>query len=141
MSGLAQIPCTSRLHKAITDVLNGYENGVTEKECFDNIHNRFDEFTVHGWCHTISNAMIVVASLLYGKGDYGRSICMAVQTGFDTDCNGATVGSILGMANGIDSIDEVWQKPINNKLHTSIFGVGTIKITDAVEITMKHVDL
>lgn len=141
LSGLAQIPCTSRLHKAITDVLNGYENGVTEKECFDNIHKRFDEFTAHGWCHTISNAMIVVASLLYGKGDYGRSICMAVQTGFDTDCNGATVGSILGMANGLDSIDEVWQKPINNKLHTSIFGVGTIKITDAVEITMKHVDL
>ncbi len=29
--------------------------------------------------------MIVVAALLYGKGDYGKSICMAVETGFDAD--------------------------------------------------------
>ena len=85
--------------------------------------------------------MIVAASLLYGGGDYGKSICMAVETGFDTDCNGATVGSILGMANGIDSIDMVWQKPINNKLHTSIFGVDTISVTDALEKTMKHINL
>ena len=88
-----------------------------------------------------SNAMIVAASLLYGNGDFGKSICMAVETGFDTDCNGATVGSILGMANGISSIDDVWKKPINNKLHTSIFGVGTVNITDVVELTMKHIEL
>lgn len=141
LGGLAQIPSTSRLYEAITDVLRGFENGVSQKACFDDIHKRFDEFTAHGWCHTISNAMIVAASLLYGGSDFGKSICMSVETGFDTDCNGATVGSILGMANGINSIDMVWTKPINNKLHTSIFGVGTVKITDAVELTMKHIDL
>ena len=141
LSGIAQIPNTSRLYEAITDVISGYENGVTQKQCFENIHSRFDEFSGHGWCHTISNAMIVAAALIYGGGDFGKSICMAVETGFDTDCNGATVGSVLGMANGITAIDNVWQKPINNKLHTSIFGVGTINITDAVELTMRHIDL
>ena len=139
--GLAQIPNTSRLYEAITDVINGFESGVTQQECFNDIHNRYDEYTTHGWCHTISNAMIVAASLLYGGGDFGKSICMSVETGFDTDCNGATVGSILGLAFGIDCIDGAWTKPINNKLHTSIFGVGTIKVTDAVEITMKHIEL
>ena len=83
--------------------------------------------------------MIVVAALLYGNGDFGRSICMAVETGFDTDCNGATVGSVLGMANGIDSIEEVWKKPLNDTLHTSIFGVGTVKISDRVKQTLTHV--
>ena len=141
LGGIAQIPSTSRLYEAISDVMAGFEKGVSQKECFDDIHNRYDEYTAHGWCHTISNAMIVAASLLYGGGDFGKSICMAVETGFDTDCNGATVGSILGMANGISSIDDVWKKPINNKLHTSIFGVGTINITDAVELTMKHINL
>ena len=141
LGGLAQIPSTSRLYEAISDVMAGFEKGVSQKECFDDIHNRYDEYTAHGWCHTISNAMIVAASLLYGGGDFGKSICMAVETGFDTDCNGATVGSILGMANGISSIDDVWKKPINNKLHTSNFGVGTINITDAVELTMKHINL
>lgn len=139
--GLAQIPYTSRLYEAVTEVLNGFKNGVSQKETFNNIHKKYDEYTGHGWCHTISNAMIVTAALLYGNGDYGKSICMAVETGFDTDCNGATVGSIIGMARGIDNIPETWTKPINDTLHTSIFGVGTIKISDRVQLTLKHINI
>lgn len=139
--GLAQIPYTSRLYEAVTEVLNGFKNGVSQKETFNNIHKKYDEYTGHGWCHTISNAMIVTAALLYGNGDYGKSICMAVETGFDTDCNGATVGSIIGMARGIDSIPECWTKPINDTLHTSIFGVGTVKISDRVQLTLKHINI
>ena len=141
LSGLAQIPHTSRLYEAIMDVLTGCENGVSQKDCFADIHSRYDEYTSHGWCHTIPNAMIVAASLLYGGGDFGKSICMSVETGFDTDCNGATVGSILGMAKGIGCIDSVWTNPINDTLYTSIFGVGTIKISDAAKNTMKHVKI
>ena len=139
--GLAQIPYTSRLYEAVTEVLNGFKNGVSQKETFNNIHKKYDEYTEHGWCHTISNAMIVTAALLYGNGDYGKSICMAVETGFDTDCNGATIGSIIGMAKGIDSIPEYWTKPINDTLHTSIFGVGTVKISDRVQLTIKHINI
>lgn len=102
------------------------------------IHRKYDEYTDYGWCHTISNAMIVVASLLYGDGDYGKSVCMVGETGFDTDCNGATVGSVLGMANGIKSIPDCWTKPINDTLHTSIFTVDTVKISDCAKRTMNH---
>ena len=47
--------------------------------------------------------------------------------------------TVLGMKNGIDSIDKYWTKPINDTLHTSVFGVGTVKISDRVKITMKHI--
>lgn len=139
--GLAQIPYTSRLHRAISDVMTGFDRGVSQKDCFADIHSRYDEYTAHGWCHTISNAMIVAASLLYGNGDFGKSVCMAVETGFDTDCNGATVGSVLGMTKGIGCIGEAWRKPVNDTLHTSIFGVGTVKITDRVRLTLKHIQI
>lgn len=139
LGGLGEIPHTSRLYHEVMSVLEGYENGVSQSDCFKTIHEKFDEYVEHDWCHTISNAMIVAAALLYGNGDYGKSICMAVETGFDTDCNGATVGSILGMANGIQSIPEYWQKPINDTLHTAIFGITTVKISDRVEMTMKHI--
>ena len=81
--------------------------------------------------------MIVAASLLYGGGDYGKSICLAVQTGFDTDCNGATVGSVIGMRNGVSRIPEEWYKPLNDKLSTSIFGVGIVKISEMAEKTLR----
>lgn len=139
--GLAQIPATSRLYEAVMKIYNDYKNGVTLEETFDYIHSQYDEHTDHGWCHTISNAMIVVAALLYGDGAFGKSICTAVGFAFDTDCNGATVGSILGMRGGIGCIDECWKKPINNKIHTSLFGIETVDIEKAVDKTMEHINL
>ncbi|MBR2867909.1 MAG: ADP-ribosylglycohydrolase family protein [Clostridia bacterium] len=139
LGGLAQIPGTSRLFEAVMKIFNGFKKGVTLDECFDIIHSDFDEYTDHGWCHTISNAMIVTAALLYGKGDFGKSICIAVGMAFDTDCNGATVGSVIGMRNSIDGIDEYWRKPINGKIHTSIFGVESVGIEKAVDKTLEHI--
>lgn len=139
LGGLAEIPATSRLYEAVMTVVETFRKGIARQECFDMIHDKYDEYSSHGWCHTVSNAMIVTAALLYGNGDYGKSICMAVETGFDTDCNGATVGSIIGMANGLKSIPSYWTNPINDTLHTSIFGVNTVKISDRVKLTMEHV--
>lgn len=138
LGGLGEIPHTSRLYESVMTVMDHFKRGGTQADCFAMIHKAYDEYTAHGWCHTISNAMIVAASLLYGGGDYGKSVCMAVETGFDTDCNGATVGSVLGMAGGLGSIPAYWQAPIRDTLHTSIFGVGTVKISERVRMTMGH---
>ena len=111
---------------------------MTEEECFAKIHTLWNEREGHDWCHTISNALIVAAALLYGKGDYGKTICLAVQTGFDTDCNGATVGSVIGMIGGTAAIGKEWSDPINNMLDTNIFGVGRVKISEMAKKTMEH---
>ncbi len=137
-AGLSQIPTTSRLYKAITGVVDGWKRGVSRHECFLRIHQRFDEHLGHDWCHVLSNAMVVAASLLYGGGDYGASICMAVETGFDTDSNGATVGSILGMRGGIRAIGEEWLKPLNGRMDTSLSGTGRISIEELVQKTLTH---
>lgn len=139
LGGLAQIPHTSRLYEDVMRVYAGYQTGLSKEACFAGIHGQYDEHTDYGWCHTNPNAMIVAACLLYGSGDYGSSICMAVETGFDTDCNGATVGSILGMANGIDAIPDCWTAPFGDTLHTTIFGMGTVKISEVAMKTLKHI--
>ncbi|MBP3667212.1 MAG: ADP-ribosylglycohydrolase family protein [Clostridia bacterium] len=137
--GLGEIPATSRLYEAVTTVLDGYHNGVTQSDCLAAIHARWNEHDGHDWCHTISNAMIVAASLLYGGGDYGKSICMAVETGFDTDCNGATVGSVLGMLFGRACIGDEWAGPMKDTLHTTLFGMDTVSISERAGMTMKHI--
>ncbi|MBE6674265.1 MAG: ADP-ribosylglycohydrolase family protein [Ruminococcaceae bacterium] len=140
LAGLSQIPKTSRLYEDVMGVLDMYKAGKSVQECYDYIHTKWDEKDGHGWCHTISNAMIVAYAILYGENDFGKSVCLAVESAFDTDCNGATVGSIMGMKNGIDKIDEYWQKPLNNKIETTLIGVGTVKITDMVKRTMEHIN-
>lgn len=138
-AGLSEIPVTSRLYEAVYNIINRYESGVSLEECISLIHNTYNEFDPHDSVHTITNALIVVISLLYGEGDFGKSICLAVQTGYDTDCNGATVGSVLGMFNGFDSIGEEWTKPLKNKLDTGITGMGIVEISDLVEKTISHI--
>lgn len=49
------------------------------------------------------------------------------------------MGSVLGMAHGLDGIPACWQAPIHDTLHTSIFGVGTVKISERVKMTMEHI--
>ncbi|MEA4832693.1 MAG: ADP-ribosylglycohydrolase family protein [Oscillospiraceae bacterium] len=138
--GLSQIPSTSRLYARLNEILCAYENGMSVDERFTDIANRYDNYKMHDWCHTISNAEIVVSSLLYGGGDYGKTVCLAVQQGFDTDCNGATAGSILGMLKGCDAIPDVWTKPIGGKLKTTIFGVDIVDIESIVELTLSHIE-
>lgn len=139
LTGLGQIPSTSRLYADVMQVLHMYVEGQSQQQTFAYIHERYNEGESYGWCHTNSNAMIVVAALLYGKGDFGRSICMAVETGFDTDCNGATVGSVLGMMFGLDCIGEEWSAPFHDMLETTIFGVGKVSISALVDTTMAHI--
>lgn len=139
--GLAEIPATSRLYEAIVRLVDRYDAGVTKDEAFVDIHAAWNDRNAHDWCHTISNALIVVASLLYGEGDYGRSICMAVETGFDTDCNGATVGSILGMRDGEATVGEEWKKPTHGILDTTVYGAQKSEISALVEKTMGHLTI
>lgn len=87
--------------------------------------------------HTIPNAAVVVASLLWGGGDYTKSITLAVACGLDTDCNGATVGSIIGVMKGYTGFDESvkksWFEPLSNRLESYIPGFSGVKITEVAE--------
>ena len=137
--GLAQIPSTSRLFESVSEVVEKYKNGETMEEILQYVRGKYDEHTEYGWCHTIPNAMIVAASLLLGGGYYAKSICLAVEAAYDTDCNGATVGSVVGMAKGISAIPDYWRKPIKNTLHTGIFGLETVDIDKRIDLNMEHI--
>ena len=42
------------------------------------------------------SALNIACSLLYGDGDFTKSVCLAVMTGYDDDGNAGTVGAVLG---------------------------------------------
>ena len=118
-AGLAQVPRGSRLHAAIESILAQHAAGAAHGKIIDGIHREWDEFTPHGWCHVISNAQVVAASLLPGGG-FAATITRAVAAGFDTDCNGATCGSLWGVRHGADAVPARWLRPLRNRLRTGL---------------------
>jgi ADP-ribosylglycohydrolase len=56
--------------------------------------------------------------LLYGK-DFAETICIAVNCGYDTDCTGATVGSILGIIHGNKGLPAKWSEPLGESIATN----------------------
>jgi len=133
-AGLAQIPARSRLADRIGRVMAWRDEGITYDEVVERLHADWDEQTAHHWCHTISNACVVAIGLLWGEGDYGLSICRAVQACFDTDCNGATVGSIMGAMLG--EVPAEWSTPLNDTLETGVAGYHSVRLSELAKETL-----
>ncbi len=75
----------------------------------------FEQFGTEFKTDVRVNIPFTVLALLSGEGDFGKTICNAVNCGMDTDCTGATAGSIMGILNP-DGIDEKWLAPVGNEL-------------------------
>ena len=99
------------------------------REAFQFVHDHYGYHLYPGNCHIIPNAAVIVLSLLYGNGDFSRSINICNMCGWDTDCNVANVGTIVGVLRGLAGIDDSWRKPIGDFLCCSSV-IGTLNILD-----------
>ena len=128
--GLSYVPLKCRLRHYVDAILTAHGEGKSYDEAVALVHKHWDETTAHGWCHTISNAMLVAIALLWGENDFGLTISRAVMPGFDTDCNGATAGSIWGVVNGADKIPEHWSDPIQDTVRSHLLNYRELKISE-----------
>jgi ADP-ribosylglycohydrolase len=135
--GMEQIPENSRLFEHLEKTIAACgANGDDFEKTFDDIQARLGEYHC---VHTVNNACVVAAALLHGRGDFGRTVCVAVMGGLDTDCNGATAGSIAGLMMGAKSVPSRWKDRFNDTLHTSIAGRNVVRIGDLARETLKWV--
>ncbi len=132
-TGLSEIPAGSRLAKAIRDTVERAKSDGDWETTADWIAAELGHYQ---GCHTITNAAIVVLGLVAGEKDFGKTIGISVMAGFDTDCNGATAGSILGMALGAEAIPAKWTLPFNDTIHSAINEVSQAKISDMARRTL-----
>jgi len=138
-AGLGEIPADCRLAKALIQVGEWHAKGLSLREVIGEIRATYDEIGWHSWTHTITNAVIVCVGLLWGDGDYGQTICSAVEPLYDTDCNGATAGSIFGAAHGVAALPPVWIDPLLDSLKTGVKGFERVSLTGLAAQTLEFV--
>ena len=116
-TGLTVIPPDSRLAKAIHHALQLARNHRDFDEVVDQLHATYSR--THHWVHAIPNTALIAAALTHADGDFTGSICRAVSGGWDTDSNGATVGSIAALLSDT-ALPDRWTAPLKNRLATSV---------------------
>ncbi|MBQ9714454.1 MAG: ADP-ribosylglycohydrolase family protein [Clostridia bacterium] len=122
--GLAKIPYESRMARTIRLLLDCYDNGVPAMDARDAILKENYDIG-DGWFSAPSNVGYAILGILYGEGDFKKSMLLAVNCGDDTDCTAGTVGSILGIMKGTAGISQDWEEYIGDKIVTCSINQGT----------------
>lgn len=125
------VPKKSRLYEALTDTLTWAKPGMDPEEACRIL---WEKWGAYDGVHTINNAAACAAMVLIADGDYEKAITSAVLCGWDTDCNGATVGSIMGAYLG--EIPEKWTAPLHDTMYSSVVGFDPILFKDAAARTL-----
>lgn len=120
-AALKKIPKDSMVVKTVRLVMECYDDGVDWRQAREQVvaFNRS-----LGWFQAPGNIGFVVIGLLYGEGDFKKSVLYALNCGDDTDCTAATVGATMGILGGTEGIPEDWKAFVGDRIVTvSISGM------------------
>jgi ADP-ribosylglycohydrolase len=84
--------------------------------------------------HTVNNLALVTWGLTRNTDDFGAAIGDTVSAGWDTDCNGATVGGLWGLSGR--EIPTRWSLGWNGLVETSLSGHAVLHLNDLVDRTV-----
>jgi ADP-ribosylglycohydrolase len=110
--GLNMIPLSSHVARSIREAVWCRQNGQSWGEAREKIASRFGGIQP---CHAVPNHGFTIIGWLYGQ-DFGDRLCKAVNCGYDTDCTGATLGSVLGIIEGSKGIPRKWSAAIGEQI-------------------------
>jgi ADP-ribosylglycohydrolase len=139
--GLTEIPAECRFAEAIHRTFEWVSEDNDFQRTTDRIHEVYGHY--HR-VHTINNAALTVMGLLYAeresRADPERfvqdSLCYTVMGGWDTDCTGATAGSLVGSSLGADTLPEKWIGAFNDRLESIVIGMTDSRFSDLTERTL-----
>jgi ADP-ribosylglycohydrolase len=104
---------------------------VGKADAADRLHAHFGELSP---VHTLNNLALVVWGLLSGEDDFSVAIGDTVAAGWDTDCNGATVGALWGLSGR--PIPGHWTAPWRGRVAVTLAGNDELALDDLVARTV-----
>ncbi|HEY8999831.1 MAG TPA: ADP-ribosylglycohydrolase family protein [Mucilaginibacter sp.] len=142
---LKTIPAKSTYYQCIHDVISWHKQypndwhqtwfelqkkWSSEVGCPDGVFNAFD-------IDSKLNSAYVVLALLYGNGDYTKTLKIAARCGQDADCNPSTVGGVLGAMLGYKKIPAYWKMGLK-EAESIDFKYTTMSLNKVYEVGFKH---
>ena len=143
---LKTIPKKSKFYQCMQDVINIYHTypndwrkgwqvceerwGASDTGCSE---GALDPLNIDA----VINSAYVLFGLLYGEGDFERTIDVSTRCGQDSDCNPASAAGILATAIGYSQIPEKWLNPLK-KAENIDFAYTPYSLNDTYEMSYKQ---
>lgn len=127
------IPHGSTIYRVITDLREWHAQYPDWRQARQMIAKNYGYDKYIGSCHVVPNHALIHLGLLYGADDFQKALMITNTSGWDTDCNSANVGCIMGIKGGLAGIDSGpdWRGPVADRLYLPT-AEGSRGIFDAV---------
>ena len=144
-AGVSVIPEGTKFREVMESVLKAYDDGKTWEEAWqivEDLCGRTDKCIDYreGTFAQLSNidaklnASYIAIGLLWGEGDFAKTVEISCRCGQDSDCNPSSAASILGNFYGASGIEEIYKQNVN--YDTTLFDSTQYTLNDIVEINI-----
>jgi len=112
INALLSIPSESAYALCIEDVLKAYHEEPKDwKKAWTKIQQKWGSVDICAPYHVFNidaklNGAFVTLGLLYGGGDFRKTMEITIRCGQDTDCNTSNAAAVLGLIGGYKAIPE-----------------------------------
>lgn len=130
---ISLIPPDSLIARVHRDVRNWCAADGDWQRTYDRIDEVYGYHRYGGNCHVIPNHAVMVMAWCYGGNSFRRAQAIINTAGWDTDCNAANVGSVMGVLLGLDGINAEYdfRGPVADRMIVPTAD-GTSSVTDAM---------
>lgn len=113
------IPSASLIYRLIGDLREWHAQYPDWRQARARIAERYGYDRFPGNCHVVPNHALIHLGLLYGDNNFQKALRITNTSGWDTDCNSANVGCIMGIRGGLAGIDAGpdWRGPLADRVY------------------------
>lgn len=123
---LLAIPAESGYAEMVRDVIAAHDKYPDWQDAWQELESKWAKY---GGIDVRINGAYIYMGLLYGDGDFWKTMNISMRCGRDSDCNPSNAAGILGTAMGMKGTPEKWailrDLPIDNTSGSS--GEATLK--------------
>ena len=112
------VPADSEIARMIADLRRWHREDGDWRVTLKKLREHWGYEKYGTGCPMVSNHAVIILGLLYGAGDFDRSMMIVNTSGYDTDCNAGNLGCLLGIRNGLDTFRSGydWRTPVNDRM-------------------------
>ena len=131
--GIEAVPSEGPFAEGIRDVVQWHSEHDDWRDTRKLIHDKYYAYKKGSYEAPVSrvsslvNGLAGVMAVLYGEGDFMKTVGIATSAGYDCDNQAATTGGLIGVLNGLSGMGEAaiahsvslptrgrWTEPFNN---------------------------